>query len=188
MTGLTADLDGARTVLLEEPPMGQGRDACTSLLVGEVPTPNVLFVTYTRQATACVEQLAGETVGNFGVITVGEAPSAADREEIRTESVTTPSDLTGLGIAISEVLSEWDDPVLVCFDSLTSMLQYVDSDTAYEFLHAVTGQVHAARARAHFHVDPAAHDETTLAGITSLFDARVSVDDRTTVRTRDIIR
>ena len=102
--------------------------------------------------------------------------------------MTTPSDLTGLGVAISEVLSEWDDPVLVCFDSLTSMLQYVDSDTAYEFLHAVTGQVHAARARAHFHVDPAAHDETTLAGITSLFDARVSVNDRTTVRTRDIIR
>lgn len=188
MTGLTAELDGARTILLEEPPMSQGRDICTSLLVEGVAEPNVLFVTYARQVTDCLEQLADETVGNVSVITVGEASSTADRDDIRTSSVSTPSDLTGLGIELSDALSAWDGPVLVCFDSLTSMLQYVEFDTAYEFLHAVVGQIHGADARAHFHVDPGAHDETTLAGIASLLDARISVGDGTDARTRDIIQ
>ncbi|MEF8812690.1 MAG: hypothetical protein V5A55_02600 [Halovenus sp.] len=187
MTGFTSELGGARTILLEEPPMGRGRDACTSLLVEGVTEPNVLFVTYTRGVADCVEQLGDEPVDDLGVITVGEAPGTAERDDIRIEPVTTPSDLTGLGIEIGEILAEWDDPVVVCLDSLTSMLQYVDFDTAYEFLHAITGQIHSAGARAHFHIDPGAHDETTLAGITSLLDARVAVSDGTTVRTRDLL-
>jgi len=180
MTEFTADLEGARTILLEEPPMGQGRDACSSLLTDGVTEPNVLFVTYTRGPGDCVEQLADEPVGTVGIITVGEE-SAPEREAIRVASVTTPSDLTRLGIEIGEVLSEWEPPVLVCFDSLTSMLQYVEFDTAYEFLHAITGRIYDAGARAHFHVDPRAHDGTTLAGITSLLDARITVDDECAV-------
>jgi hypothetical protein len=62
---------------------------------------------------------------------------------------------------------------VVCFDSLTAMLQYVDVETAYEFLHAITGQLYAADARAHFHIDPTAHDRTTVDSIASLFDAVV---------------
>jgi ABC-type nickel/cobalt efflux system permease component RcnA len=67
------------------------------------------------------------------------------------------------------------------------MLQYVDFETAYEFLHAVTGQVHAADARAHFHIDPDAHDRQHVEAITSLFDARVALGDEVRVRTRDVI-
>jgi hypothetical protein len=69
------------------------------------------------------------------------------------------------------------------------MLQYVDFQTAYEFLHAITGQVHAAGARAHFHVDPSAHADTEIAGITGLFDAKVSLDSEAPeIRTRDVMQ
>jgi hypothetical protein len=183
-TSITARLDGAANVLLEVPPMGGGRDACTSLLTEAVESPSVLFVTYTRGASECAAQVAEASVANVGVVSVGDAP-AGEAEGVRTESVSSASDLTGLGIAIGKFLSEWED-VVVCFDSLTSMLQYVDFETAYEFLHAITGQVYAADARAHFHVDPEAHDEQQVAGITSLFDARVdpAADE---VRSRDLI-
>jgi hypothetical protein len=67
------------------------------------------------------------------------------------------------------------------------MLQYVDVETAYEFLHAVTGQVHAAGARAHFHVDPSAHDDQKIAAIMSLFDASVSLQDDVEVQTRALL-
>lgn len=176
MAGIRTQLSGATNILLEEPSLGGGRDVCTSLLTEEEP-PNVLFVTFTRQASACVGQLDGAAVNNVGVVTVGDASAAVDDDTVVTDTVSTPSDLTGLGISIGKFLSEFDDQVLVCFDSLTSMLQYVNVQTAYEFLHAITGQIHAANARAHFHIDPSAHGEQDVAAIASLFDARVALGD-----------
>lgn len=188
MADIVPQLDGATNILLEEPPLGEGRDSCTSLLVDGVTEPNVLFVTFTRQASACVEQIEGEAVGRIGVITVGNDSSTVEEGAVVTETVSTPNDLTGLGIKISQILTEFEEPVLVCFDSLTSMLQYVDTETTYEFLHAVTGQIHAAGARAHFHIDPSAHDQKAVEAITSLFDARVSLtSDPTEIHTRDLL-
>lgn len=186
MADIHSQLDGATNVLLEEPPIGAGRESCTSLLVDGAAEPNVVFVTFTRQARECVDQLDG-VAGEVGVITVGDSPSLDD-ESVTTNSVSTPSDLTGLGIGISRFLSEFDTPLFVCFDSLTAMLQYVNLKTAYEFLHAVTGQIYAAGAHAHFHIDPSAHADSDVAALTSLFDARVSLagDDRQ-VQTRDLI-
>jgi hypothetical protein len=187
MEGITRQLDGATNVLLEEPPMAQGRDACSALLLDQYTAPNVLFVTYTRQPADCLDQLGDDEVGTVGVITVGDSSATVERDDVVTENISTASDLTGLGIGIGQFLSEWESPTAVCFDSLTSMLQYVKFKTAYEFLHAITGQIHAADARAHFHIDPNAHDAKQVAGITSLFDARVSLQDDD-VRTRDILK
>jgi hypothetical protein len=187
MTAITEGLDGATTVLLKEPSIGGDRQICTALLT-DTTAPSVLFVTYTRGPDDCVEQLEGvdAEIRDVGVLTVGDVGTAADREDIVTENVSSAGDLTGLGIEIGQFLSEWNPPVTVCFDSLTAMLQYVDFETAYEFLHTVTGQIHAADARAHFHIDPGAHDEQHVAAITALFDATVTADTGE-VRTRDVI-
>lgn len=180
-------LDGATNILLEEPSIGAGRETCTSLLGDGAAEPNILFVSFTRQASACVEQVEGKSVGSIGVITVGESSTPVD-DSVVTESVSTPSDLTGLGINIGQFLSEFEAPVFVCFDSLTSLLQYVDVQTAYEFLHAITGQIHAAGARAHFHIDPSAHDDQDIAAISSLFDGRVSLAaEEREIQTRDLL-
>jgi len=175
MAAMISKLEDTTNILLEEPPLGEGRDVCTSLLVGDGAETNVVFVSFTRGASDCVAQLDDESIENIGVITVGDSSSSVDDERVVADSVSTPSDLTGLGISIGKMLSRWDGPVFVCFESLTSMLQYVDIQTAYEFLHAITGQIHAAGARAHFHIDPSAHDSKDVAGILSLFDAKVTL-------------
>lgn len=187
MEGKLRQLDGATNVLLKEPPMGQDRGVCTKLIERSSPA-GVLFVTYTKRPDACVEKLDDPNAfDHVGVVTVGEGGATSDRSGVVTETISTPSDLTGLGIQIGQFLSEWRGPVHVCFDSITSLLQYVEFRTAYEFLHAITGQVHAADASSHFHVDPAAHDAKEVAGITSLFDASVSLEDDLEVRARDIL-
>lgn len=186
MTELSERVEGATNVLLKAPPMSESQEVGTSLLLAGETKPNVLFVSYTRQPAACVEQVDGASVRRVGVITVGEGSGEVE-EGVVTATVATPSDLTGLGIEIGQVLSEWDTPVHISFDSLTSLLQYVDFETAYEFLHAITGQIYAADARAHFHIDPSAHDDQVVAGIESLFDASISLDDEPTVRTRDVL-
>ena len=187
MASIADDLDGAASILVKAPSMNGGRDLCTTLLTDGVASPSVLFVTYTRGAGDCVDQL-GEAAADaryVGVITVGDAAASVDREDVETRTVSTPSDLTGLGIEIADFVDAWPAPVTVCFDSLTAMLQYVDFETAYEFLHTLTGQFDAADARAHFHVDPGAHDAQTVAALTSLVDAAVALEDEPVVRTRD---
>jgi len=189
---LHAELGDARNVLLSAPAMaGDERTVCTDLLLGgDAAETSVLWVTFRRDPGACIEQWTGATDDpprHGAVIAVGDAGDV-DVEWATVESVNSPSDLTGLGIDIGEFLSAWDGNVVVCFDSLTAMLQYVELETAYEFLHAITGQLYAADARAHFHIDPSAHDERTVDSITSLFDAVVELGDGDpTVRKRALI-
>lgn len=68
------------------------------------------------------------------------------------------------------------------------MCQYVEPVTVYGFLHTIAVQLYAADATAHFHIDPAAHDDATVDLFTSLCDAVVDVSgDEPTVRTRPAI-
>lgn len=185
MTDITAELDGASNVLLEVPPMGAGRERAADLLTAELPA-SLLFVSYTKSAEACLDRVDGAaSLENVGVITVGDAAETAP-DGVVTEAISSPNDLTGLGIKLSGLLAEWDGPV-VCFDSLTSLLQYVDFETAYEFVHAVSGKVHAADARAHYYIDPEAHDPQQVAGLTSLLDARVSLGSDVAVHSRSLL-
>ncbi|MFB6142616.1 MAG: hypothetical protein ABEJ30_04655 [Halorientalis sp.] len=195
MTGsdFAADLGEARTILLKAPPMsGRTDEVCADLLAVDDPgETSVLWVSFTTPAPQCLaEWRAHHDVdpAAYGVIAVGDTPGAGAADDLDpavVESISTPSDLTGIGIAVGEFLADMDGPVAVCVDSLTALLQYVDVETAYEFLHALTGRLNNAGAVAHFHVDPHAHDERTVDVLLSLFDAEVDLSgDTPTARSR----
>lgn len=180
----TAD-DVANTLVL-----GSAFDADRDAICGEelgVDEPgetNVLFVTLTGTPDACLDRwrshVSTERPANLGVVTVDEnsrsAGAVAASESTAggaVRSVSSVGDLTGLGIAISEYLAEWHDngaQTVVCFDSLTSLLQYAGSRRVFQFLHVLTRRVDSTSAVAHYHLDPAAHDEQDVRTITSLFD------------------
>jgi hypothetical protein len=182
MTDIATNLAGARTVLVCAPSLsGDEREVCSDLLLaGDPAETSVLWVTFRRDARACVDQWSAETDDrprDAAVVAVGDTNEAVDVEWAAVETLPSASDLTGLGIEIGESLSAWDDDLAVCFDSLTAMLQYVELETAYEFIHTITGQFYAANARAHFHIDPTAHDPETVDNIASVFDAVVMLGD-----------
>jgi len=149
-------------------------DSGVELLSAATPETTVLWVTYTSPPSACIDRFrAADASGSLSVIAVGDMPTdAPETDDVTVKSVSTPDDLTGLGITLSQALSSHEDAV-VCFDSLTVLLQYVDTETAYEFLNAFTGHLYAADARAQFHLDPSAHDRRTIDALASLFDAVV---------------
>lgn len=162
------------SVLLLAPGFGDGADhACTDLLAASA-APNVLYVSYSgdpadRRAHFAEHADAGATAR---AVIVGEGADGGDEFD-RVETVSAPTDLTGLGIAINEQLDAADGPSAVCFDSVTSLLQYVEVDTAYEFLHVVLGRLYSNDAVGHLHMDPTAHDDEVVERITSLVDGRV---------------
>lgn len=185
MASLRERLGAARTTLVCAPSMGTG-SGCRELLSAADDDSTVLWVSYTRPPSACVEayRAAYDTDADLAVIAVGDMATESPPDAVTVETVSTPDDLTGLGITLSQMLSARDD-VVVCFDSLTVLLQYVDRETAYEFLNAVTGHLYAADASAHFHLDPTAHDRRTVDALASLFDAIAEREDgEWSVRTR----
>lgn len=165
-------------------------DLCADLMLADEPErTNLLWVTYTKTPDDCMRTWlnhAGTHPDAVKIISIGDvmrsAAAASGGSTAQTptmsavDSVSNPADLTGLGIKISTQLQEWSqngNQTVICLDSLTTLLQYVDLQTTYKFLHVLTGRFETVDALAHFHLDPNAHDEVTVSTIKSLFDAVV---------------
>jgi len=102
----------------------------------------------------------------------------ADPHGDDANTVADPGDLTGLGIAVSERLDSLpaDAAPAVCVDSLTTLLQYADTERAYRFLQVLCGRVRAADGTVHVHADPDAHAAADLDRLAGLFDGVRSVE------------
>jgi hypothetical protein len=110
----------------------------------------------------------------------GAPAGAALPGNMTVNTVSSPSDLTGLGMHISEQLSEWDgdgNRIVLDFDSLTTLLEYAPRESVFKFMHVLKGRVDSADAVAHYHMDPAAHEPQEISTFKSLMDAVIEVED-----------
>lgn len=191
---LTPEGSGTDVGLLIAPARASGIDeTCTELLTTADPgRTNVLFVT-TRPGDRVLARLRahGHAEPNeVAIVSVGRASGPASRVEDplvrRQEAVENSSNLTKVGIEVTEVLDAWtggdvggggeDVEITVCVDSATALLQYADERTVFRFLAELIDLFRRADAWAHVHVDPEAHDRSTVSSLYQLFDV---VIDRT---------
>lgn len=183
-----SELDGAANILLLAPSLGsRGRDAGMEILARTPPEKtNVLTVTYTESASEFVDrwnERNGTDPSRGGIVAVGQSDARINNSSWAVRAVENPSDLTGVGIELSELLSGManavgdDEHIAVCFNSITSLLQYADVQRTFRFLHVVTGRVKTVGGVGHYHIDPEAHDRKTLATLKGLFNAVAEVDD-----------
>lgn len=103
-----------------------------------------------------------------------------DGSRVPVTEITTPQDLTKLGIEIVDQLDRWsqdEKQIVVCFHSLTTFLQYVDLQDAFRFMHALTAKLSQRCAIAHFHMDPDAHEAMEISTLLSLFQSVVEYED-----------
>lgn len=68
------------------------------------------------------------------------------------------------------------ETVVYSVDTLTARLQYADLQRGYRFVHTVNGRLGPTDGLAHYHLDPAAHDDRTVTAHRPLFDVVVGVD------------
>lgn len=189
--------DDARSLLVLASPLEEQTAAiCGDLLsTDDASTTNYLSVAldetphdrldhWRRHATPALP-------AKVGIVACGETTRAATAtsdtgttryagSDVRVTGVSSPGDLTGLGIAVERCLSAWDGDehrTVACIDSLTTLLQYVDVRRAFRFLNVLLARFAFVDAVVHAHVDPDAHDAKTLATIESLFDAVIERDD-----------
>lgn len=183
-----SELGDVSNVMLLAPSLGgQGNDVCLDLLTRSAPDrTNVLGITYTESPGEFVSRWSdgvGDPPARGGIVTVGEADASVGSENWTVRGVENPGDLTGIGIELSELLSSMataagdDEAVAVCFNNLTSLLQYADLQRVFRFLHVVTGRVKTIGGVGHYHIDPDAHDKQTMATLKGLFDAVIEVGE-----------
>lgn len=199
-TQIQSAIDAGDNVLLLCPVFEPAvSNACMDLLTRADPADeNVLCISFMRSlgdlraewdqhvesapGDAAVVNVAADT-RSAGTTETAPAESTADTSFTpRIEQVTTPSNLTTLGVRIIDCLSDWETQAntrqtVTCFESITTLLQYADRERTFKFLHVLTEHFSSADATAHYHLDPTVTDEETLDMLTGLFDVVCEYED-----------
>lgn len=187
--------DGAANVLLLAPDGSPAEaDACLHLLTDtDAESRNILSLGYSAPPDRTARAVrTGGPPDDTTFVCIGEqtrsAASPSSTADLTPGSATMrvvpePSNLARIGLVVNDCLEDWADSsgqTVICFHSLTHLLEYVDLQTAFRFLHVLTGRISTADAQAHFHIDPTAHDEETIRTLSMLFDDVVRVEDEST--------
>ncbi|WP_225333281.1 DUF835 domain-containing protein [Halomicrobium urmianum] len=191
---MTEDFDGssavadASNVLVVTPALDDAHDelCCDVLRAGETDPDRVVGVTIAdspeskhstwRADVGTAPSYAFVSVNGASRSAAAQAGTAGKLELSTVERVDDVTPLDSFGMTIVEQIESGPETA-VCFDSITDLLEYVDRDTAFKFLHVLVSRVQAEGARAHFHIDSAAHDEETIALFSTLFDVVVECND-----------
>ncbi|WP_255197209.1 DUF7504 family protein [Halorarius litoreus] len=181
---------GSNVLLLGPAVDGEVDDGCRRLLHGgpDVDRRSMLVVTFTLSPRQWVDRWddhVGERPRELIVVTTSDTFGGPNADtdvdgNVQVEYLSSPGDLTGLGMIISKYLERWhaeDRRMALCFDSLTALLQYEELHNVYRFLHLMTTRLAGADAHAHFHLDPATQDDKTVSTLSSTFDALARYDD-----------
>ena len=104
--------------------------------------------------------------------------------------VTSPGDLTGIGMGIVKCTRDMGESVnglRIAVLSLSTLLRYSDPDRVFNFLHTITGRVSAADYLGIATLDPSAHDPQDVSMLSSQFDVVVELREADDVREARVV-
>jgi hypothetical protein len=95
-----------------------------------------------------------------------------------------PHDMTGIGIKLSEILEHfYSERGLhrnrVLLHSLSTLIIYSNIQTVFRFLHVFTGRTQSANALGIFVMESTAHDQQTMNMMKQLFDGVIETNQET---------
>lgn len=170
--------------------MGDESRACLELLTlapaAEVYALSILFTQSPGDHLNAWQHHVGSLPARSHIVSVdADTQSSAtehDMGDLAVERVPSPQNLTRLGVEITDCLDEWteagpDRQITVCFQSISTLLQYVDIDQVFKFLDVLSERCRATGAISHYHLDPQAHDDQTIERLSRLFDASLEYVD-----------
>nr|WP_276273950.1 hypothetical protein [Halomicroarcula sp. GDY20] len=125
-----------------------------------------------------VPELAESQLGIVDCRGEGGADSGAV-DGIYVHQVSSPGDLTGIGIGITKALeglhNSGRERGRLALVSLSTMLTYTDKKTVFKFCHVLSSRLDAADYIGVFTIDSGAHDEQTIQVIKQAFDGLIEV-------------
>ncbi|MFC7200231.1 RAD55 family ATPase [Halospeciosus flavus] len=176
---LVSEIEPGTNLLVSGPAMSGKRELLLQLLARGAPDDEGAIVVTSRNPGADVAEEFSSMIDDqdtfFRVIDCLGSESEFDF----VHSVSSPGDLTGIGIEFSELAREANerevDRIRIGFDSLSPLLMYVDLQRLFRFLHVFTSQIQSRDWLGLFAIDPDAHDEQVVNTISQLFDGMIEV-------------
>ncbi len=183
-------------IMLIGPPMS-GKEAILNLIMyhGAKSEDAVITVT-TRESAAHILEWFKENkltlpMSKIGIVdcvvkTLGGA--ATETENIKIAS--SPVDLTGIGVKISQFFEEFFmkkniRKIQLHINSLSTILMYSNIQTVFRFLHVFTGRIKAAGALGIYVIESGMHDEQAIVTLKQLFGGMIEIkseNDRNFIR------
>ena len=178
---LDANVDPGTNILFTGPPLTGKRALCLDLLADGVDDgEGAIVVTTKDSATRVLNDFESRTPYEGKPVAVVDCVTKQQgvgdvREDDRIRYASSPVDMTGIGIQLSEVLQAFYqqrniERNRVMLHSLSTLLMYSDLQTVFRFLHVFTGRIQSVDGLGLFCIDESAHDPQTLNTLKQLFD------------------
>lgn len=177
--GMIEELPAGTCLLISGPSMiGKEELAVRLLAAGPDEGRGILCVTTSQNAAAFLELFEAYIPGfdreRLGIVDCSGSEDQRTIEEIATERVSSPGDLTGISIGTAKLLQRFSaqdiSEVRHGLVSISSLIQYLELDTVFKFLHIYTTRITDTGGLGVFTVDNISHDPQILSTITSEFD------------------
>lgn len=156
-------------LVLTDPFEGHREAVCTDLICAPEPDA-ALVLAHSRRPRVIADTLV--SVDDLTVLSLGKGHSQSPSVPDSVSVTQCPAEnLTRAGIVISDAIERQDGSMSVCLGSVTSLLQYVEADTACQFLATALETLEGTDGVVHAHLDPAAVGPETVDSVSSRFDA-----------------
>ena len=192
---LETEVDPGTNLLLTGPPLtGKRKLAMDVLADGTANGDGAIIVTTKDGADRVLKDYAKRTPYEGKPVAVVDCVTRQQgvgdvRDDERIKYTSSPVDMTGIGIKLSEFLQAFHrdrgiERNRIMVHSLSTLLMYSDLKTVFRFLHVFTGRIQSVDGLGLFCIDATAHDDQTMNTLNQLFDGIVTLseDDEPDVR------
>lgn len=174
-------------IMLIGPPMS-GKEVILNHILyhGAAENENAVITVTTRESAAHILEwfqqykleLPMSRIGIVDCVTKTLGGTTVENENIKIAS--SPVDLTGIGVKISQFFEEFfmkknTQKIQLHINSLSTILMYSNIQTVFRFLHVFTGRIKAAGALGIYVIESGMHNEQAIATLKQLFDAMIEI-------------
>jgi len=173
-------------LLVSGPPLSGVRRLALAALAHGVDHDEAVLVITTRYSAdrvlADLDALFDTDAATLGLVDcVTSRQHRKHTDDRRVKYVTSPADLTGIGIKFSEFVKEFRarevEGTRVVLDSLSTLLPYAETQPVFKFVHVLAGQITKNDGLGIHVMEPQAHDPQERHTLEELFDNTVTVED-----------
>lgn len=176
-------LQDAANVLVLAPLTPDGTSAYLDLLAAMCPADtNLTVVTYTQPPDLWLADWNNRQSAIPGAVSlIHGGPSAGgdveDEEAGVTSEQVSPRDPMDIISTVTTAL-QGERSVVVSVQTLTVLLEYVDFNTAFRYLHVLIHRIRGSDAKGFYQMDPNIHEAETINTLSVLFDIVVRPEQR----------
>jgi len=178
-------IEAGSTVLVAGPALSRAEDLVRSMVADGTETGDGMLFVSTNQSCeklldSCRRLQPSFDTDRAGVIDCTGQDLAESQFDLRVRSISTQSDLTGIGMRFSALYESLyadavDGRVRTGLVSLSSLSMYVDMRALFRFVQTLSGRIDSADGLGLFSIDPTTHDTKTVNTISQVADGRIEV-------------